>query len=140
MMTKAEDRKFVDLLKPGDKVFVYTVGGCGYTRDNLSLKEVKRVTKPHIIVEVCGNEQKFCKDNLEEAERKFGRMYMGSPHDELVEYNPFYIAKYERQQKETKCRKIISFLGEKKLSELSDETLNEYYEILKQFERPKVET
>ena len=56
--------------------------------------------------------------------------------DEIVEYKPFYIAKYERQQKENKCRKIIKFLDEKKLSELAEDTLNEYHNILTQFERP----
>ena len=135
MMTDEEDRTFVDQLKPGDKVFVWTLQGCG-GYDSFSLKEVKRITKLHIIVETLGKEQKFRKDNLEAAARKFGGAYMGSPHDEIVEYKPFYIAKYERQQKENKCRKIIKFLDEKKLSELAEDTLNEYHNILTQFERP----
>ena len=135
MMTSEEDRAFVEQLKPGDKVFVWTHRGCG-GNDSLSLKEVKRITKPHIIVEIRGNEQKFRKDNLERAGHKPGRAYMGGPHDEIVEYKPFYIAKYERQQKENKCRKIIKFLDEKKLSELAEDTLNEYHNILTQFERP----
>lgn len=138
MMTDAKDRKFVETLKPGDKIFVFTCGGCGYTRNIMALKEVKRVTKPYIIVEIRGKETKFRKDNLEEAGRKFGRMYMGSPHDEIVEYNSVYIAMYERQMKENKCHKIIEFLCAKKLSELSNETLDKYHEILKAFEIPTV--
>ena len=133
MITTSEDRKFVDTLKLGDKVFVCNVGN--YSRENnLSLKEVKRVTKSHIIIEIRGNEQKFRKDNLEKAGRKFGRMHIGDSHEEIVEYNSFYIAKYERQQKENKCKRIIRFLHEQKLSEWPDEALNKCYEILVQFE------
>lgn len=135
MLTDKENCAFVEQLKPGDKVFVYTVGGCGFVKEHLSLKEVERITKSHIVVIVRGNEQKFRKDNLEEVGRKFGRMYMGDAHDEIVEYNPYYIAKYERQQKKTKCSNIIKFLAEKKLSDLSDDTLNKYHDILIQFEK-----
>jgi hypothetical protein len=134
MMTNEEDRAFVEQLKHGDKVFVWTHRGCG-GNDSLSLKEVKRITKPHIIVEIRGNEQKFRKDNLEEAGHKFGRAHMGSPHYEIVEYKLFYIAKYERQQKEIKCKKIIRILNEKNFSELPDEVLNEYYEVLLHFDK-----
>lgn len=134
MMTNSEDRKFVDTLKPGDKIFILTIGGF-YRNGDLSLKEVKRVTKPHVIIDVRGNEQKFRKDNLEEAGRKFGRMYMGDSHDEIVEYKEPYISKYNRQLKETKCAKIIKWLGEKKLKEMPDETLDAWHSILTQFEK-----
>jgi hypothetical protein len=120
MMTNSDDRKFIETLQPGDKVFIYTTGGCTHIGDGLLLKTVKRITKSHIIIDVKGTESKFRKDTLEEAGRKFGRMYMGDPHDEIVEYNAFYIAKYERQHKESTCKRIIKFLNEKKLQELSD--------------------
>lgn len=135
MMTNSEDGKFVDLLKEGDKVFIYTVGG-HMNSGALSLREVKRTTKTTIVVETFnGNEKKFRKDNLEEQGRKFGRMYYGSSHDEIVEYKEPYISKYKRQLKETKCAKIIKWLGDKKLKDLPDETLDAYHAILLQFEK-----
>lgn len=135
MWTNAEDRKFVEALKPGDKLFVYTCGGSGYVRESLSLKEVKRITERYVVVEIRGNEVKFRKDNLEEAGRNFGCMYFGDPHDEIVEYKEPYIGKYARQKKEVKCTRIIKFLETKKLQELSDAVLDEYYSILSQFEK-----
>ena len=135
MWTKAEDKMFVETLKPGDKLFVCTCGGCGYTRDVLSLKEVKRITGRYVVVEIRGNEVKFRKDNLEKAGRKFGRMYYGSSHDEIVEYKEPHIYKYARQKKDVKCAKIIKFLEGQKLHELSDPVLDEYYTILLQFEK-----
>lgn len=135
MMTNTEDRKFVESLREGDKVFVYTFGGCGIG-DTLAPREVKRVTKTTIVVETYnGNEKKFRKDNLEEQGRKFGRMYMGSSHDEIVEYKEPYISQYTRQLKEGKCSRIIRWLGEKKLKDLSDETLDAWYGILIRFEK-----
>ena len=135
MWTNAEDRKFVEALKPGDKLFVYTCGGSGYVRESLSLKEVKRITERYVVVEIRGNEVKFRKDNLEEAGRKFGRMYCGDPHNEIVEYKEPYISKYARQKKEVKCARVIKFLETQKLHELSDAVLDEYYTILSQFEK-----
>jgi hypothetical protein len=135
MWTKPEDRVFVEALKPSDKLFVCTCGGCGYTREVLSLKEVKRVTGRYVVVEIRGNEVKFRKDNLEEAGRKFGRMYYGSSHDEIVEYKEPYISQYAHQKKEGKCARIIKFLEGQKLHELSDAVLDEYYTILSQFEK-----
>jgi hypothetical protein len=137
MWTNAEDRKFVETLKPGDKLFVYTCGGCGYSRETLSLKEVKRITGRYVIVEVNGNDQKFRKDNLEEANRSHGRSSWGSPYDEIVEYKEPYISKYARQKKEAKCARIIKFLEGQKLHELSDAVLGEYYTILLQFEKER---
>ena len=135
MRTNAEDRKFVEALKPGDKLFVCTCGGCGYTRDVLSLKEVKRITGRYVVVEIRGNEKKFRKDNLEEAGRTFDRSSWGSSHDEIVEYKEPHISKYARQKKEVKCARIIAFLEGQKLHELSDAALDEYYTILSQFEK-----
>ena len=137
MWTNAEDRKFVEALKPGDKLFIYTCGGCGYARDVLSLKEVKRIAGRYVVVEIRGSEVKFRKDNLEEAGRKFGRMYYGSSHDEIVESKEPHISKYARQKKEVKCARIIQFLEEQKLHELSDVVLDEYYTILSQFEKER---
>lgn len=134
MVTNSEDRKFVETLKTGDKIFILTVGGF-YRDGDLLLKEVKRVTKPHIIIDIKGNEQKFRKDNLEEADRNYGRMYMGDSHDEIVEYKEPHISKYKRQLKETRCAKIIKWLGEKKLKDLPGETLDAYYTTLSQFEK-----
>lgn len=135
MMTNSEDRKFVDSLKKGDKVFVYTLGGC-MNNNMLSLRDVKRITKTTIVVETYNdNEKKFRKDNLEEQGRKFGRMYYGSSHEVIVEYKEPYISKYKRQLKEIKCAKIIKWLGEKKLKDLPDETLDAYHAILLQFEK-----
>ena len=137
MRTNAEDRKFVEALKPGNKLFVYTCGGSGYVRESLSLKEVKRITERYVVVEIRGNEVKFRKDNLEEAGRKFGRMYCGDPHDEIVEYKEPHISKYARQKKEVKCARIIKFLETQKLHELSDAVLDEYYTILSQCEKER---
>ena len=137
MWTNAEDRKFVEALKPGDKLFVCTCGRCGYTRDVLSLKEVKRITERYVIVEIRGNEVKFRKDSLEEAGRKYDRSHWGSSHDEIVEYKEPYISKYARQKKEVKCARIIKFLETQKLHELSDAVLDEYYTILSQFEKER---
>ena len=134
MWTKPEDLVFVEALKPGDKLFIYTFGGCR-TRTVLSLKEVKRITGRYVIVEVNGNEQKFRKDNLEEAGRKYDRSSWGSSHDEIVEYKEPYISQYARQRKEGKCTRIIKFLEGQKLYELPDAALDEYYTILSQFEK-----
>ena len=136
MLSKPEDRVFVNSLKAGDEVFVETMGGCLYKVEPLDLKTVLRVTKQYVIVPAFnGCETKFRKDNLEEAGRKLGRRCIGDPHNELAEYNPANIKRYERQQKIAKCMRVIKWLGEKKFKDISDELLDEYYSILVQFEK-----
>lgn len=128
------DRTFVERLQVGDPVFILT-SGC-ISRSPLYPSKVKKIGKLHVVVENSRHvECKFRKDNLEEAGRKFGRMYMGNSHDKIAEFSQENIAAWERQQKENKCTNIIRWLSTLKLQDAKTETLNEYHQILTQFEK-----
>ena len=81
----------------------------------------------------------FRRVNLDEAGRRFGRMYMGDSHDEIAECTAENLARYELQQRRNGCARIIKWLSEKKRDELSKEKIEEYYLILRMFEEPVVE-
>lgn len=127
--------EWVDNLKPGDNIFVETIGNYGRA-NTLLITTVKSVGKQHIVVNIQNRDpKKFRRDNLDEAGRKFGRMYMGDPHDTISEYSVDNIEKYELQKKLATCHKIIRFLSDQKLELLSPSVAEQYYNILIQFEK-----
>jgi hypothetical protein len=134
------DNEWANNLKPGDPVFVETDGGCRANINLLSFCTVDHITKTMIFVARKNGLQKFNRVTLEETNRKSGRMYYGTPYDTLVEHTPISKHNYDLQKMRNTTSKIIKWLSEIKLDQVSEETLIKYYAILEQFKLEKQET
>jgi hypothetical protein len=122
------DRAWVNLLKPGDLVFVRTSSyrGCSFTPAT-----VKTVGKLHITIEDIPHcKCKFNRSNLEETGKKHGRMYMGDPVDYLDEYSQENITEYQLQKKRDFCTRVIKWLSTKNMDKQTPETVEAYHNIL----------
>jgi hypothetical protein len=129
-----ESKEWVNSLKAGDNIFVETNGS--YHGNKLTPTKVKAVGKKFITIEELPHTKTtFNKVTLEGTGRKFGRMYMGDPHDEIVEYSSENVSRYEIQKKQNFCKRVIDWLSSKKLTDASPEVIEEYYKILLQFKR-----
>ena len=123
----------LDMIKPGTKVFVCMTQ---FSNEALYPATVKKIGKTHVILETPNNKNNYpVRYGLMSlcSPRKHGRMYIGSPYYDLIEYSEENIKKYEMQKKRLICKKIINWLYNRNLRETTDETINAYYDILIQF-------